>query len=95
MVGLRGPQLSVQGKRLRLPLTDLGVGILFILLASRLEVARFADVRLLALVAIVMFLLRPAATWLATFGRRYTVREKILIAWIAPRGIVAAALASL
>ncbi|WP_136248889.1 cation:proton antiporter [Halomonas borealis] len=70
---------------------------LFLLLAARLTVEQLALlswpawVFLLVLVAIA----RPLAVWLCTLGSSLGWREKALLAFISPRGIVAAAVASL
>lgn len=46
-----------------------------------------------ALLAVLIFLVRPAAVFLATLKADMDWRERALVAWIAPRGIVAAAMA--
>jgi len=46
-----------------------------------------------ALIAAIMFLVRPVAIMLATIGAGMELRERLLLSWIAPRGIVAAATA--
>jgi hypothetical protein len=48
-----------------------------------------------ALVLAIMFLARPAAIMLATTGAKMQFNERLLLSWIAPRGIVAAATAGL
>ena len=77
-------------------LTVMLIGMLFILLA--------ADVRLNAVmslgmggfytVLILMFVIRPLNIFFGTFNSNLKVKQKVLLAWIAPRGIVAAAVAS-
>ncbi|WP_280554298.1 hypothetical protein [Halomonas sp. 25-S5] len=42
-----------------------------------------------------MLVARPLTVWLCTAGSGLDWREKALLAWISPRGIVAAAVASL
>lgn len=78
-------------------LTDLLVATLFVLLAADV---RIADVRDLgwpgvALVATLILLVRPATVFVSTKGSSLTLQERLCLAWIAPRGIVAAAVASL
>ncbi len=78
-------------------LSVLLIGLLFVLLAADI---RFADVqslgwRGLAVVGALVLLVRPINVWFATVGSELSVRERLLLAWIAPRGIVAAAMASL
>ena len=73
------------------------ISTLFILLASRVEIA---DLRALGLEAIVflaalVLLVRPATVLLATLGTELKRPERLFLAWLAPRGIVAAAVSSL
>lgn len=46
-----------------------------------------------ALLLAILFLVRPAAVLISTIQAELTWRERLLVAWIAPRGIVAAATA--
>lgn len=46
-----------------------------------------------AFVLVMMVVVRPAIVWISTLGTQLTWREKLLIGWIAPRGIVAVAVA--
>lgn len=77
-------------------LSTLLISLLFIVLAARLEwpspALVFGGVVLL-LAAIVVA--RPLAVLTSTLGSSLSWRERALIAWIAPRGIVAAAVSSL
>jgi NhaP-type Na+/H+ or K+/H+ antiporter len=78
-------------------LTILLVGLLFILLAADV---RLADVQALgwpgiAVVTALVLWVRPLNVALATLGSDLTARERLFIAWVAPRGIVAAAVAAL
>ncbi len=73
------------------------LGSLFILLAARVE---FESLRQLGWPVIpflltLIFIARPAAVWLSTIGTTLSWRERALIAWMAPRGIVAAAISAL
>ncbi|MDY6822349.1 MAG: cation:proton antiporter [Thermodesulfobacteriota bacterium] len=77
-------------------LTVLLIGMLFVLLAADV---RLADIIALGwpaigVVAALMFLVRPAAVLVGTGFSGLNMREKAFIAWIGPRGIVAAAVAS-
>jgi len=77
-------------------LSILLIGLLFVLLAAGV---RIADVEKLgwggiAVVAALVFAVRPLTVAVSTAGSDLTWRERALIAWIAPRGIVAAAVAS-
>ena len=78
-------------------LTVLLVGMLFILLAA--DVA-LDDVRALGrngllLVAGLVLVIRPLGVWIATRRTKLTNRERVFVGAIAPRGIVAAAIASI
>ncbi len=78
-------------------LTILLVGLLFVLLAADI---RLADVRSLGwpgalVVAALVLVVRPLAVWASTVRTRLPMNERLFIAWVAPRGIVAAAIASL
>ncbi len=78
-------------------LTTLLVSSLFILLAARLQWPLPPDM-LMAGIGILLasqLLIRPATVALATAGSALTWRERALIAWVAPRGIVAAAVSAL
>jgi len=78
-------------------LTVMLVAMLFVLLA--------ADVRLtdvfnlgwagVGTIAVLMFVVRPIGVALCTAGSDLSVKEKAFIAWLGPRGIVAAAVASI
>lgn len=70
---------------------------LFILLAARLELDALAHIGLgtIAFVAFLMLVIRPVVVLLSTIGSDLSWQEKAFIAWLAPRGIVAAASASI
>lgn len=70
---------------------------LFILLAARLEFAQFEalGVGALILFIVIQFVIRPLKVFVSTIGSDLTWQEKILISWIGPRGIVAAAVTAL
>ncbi|MBN2202122.1 sodium:proton antiporter [bacterium] len=73
------------------------VGILFVLLTSRLSFSDLSIIRgrgWLFLAAIVI-VARPAAVLLSTLGSRLKLQRRLFIAGMAPRGIVAAAVLSI
>ncbi len=78
-------------------LTVLLISILFIVLAAELNLERLYNMAGVAIGAylIVQFIARPIAVWLSTINTNLTVKERILICWIGPRGIVAAAISAL
>ena len=47
------------------------------------------------LFTVVVFIIRPAAVLLSTYNSTLSLKEKIFISWVGPRGIVAAGIASL
>ncbi|MEX1223869.1 MAG: cation:proton antiporter, partial [Pirellulales bacterium] len=71
---------------------------LFIVLAARLQVEQVWELgnwRNLAFVAMLMLVVRPAAVFASSWSSDLTLQEKLFLCWLAPRGIVAAALASI
>ena len=69
---------------------------LFIILAARLEFYQFNQIgwQAINILIVIMLLARPLAVWVSSFKSDLTFNEKFLISWIGPRGIVAAAVAS-
>jgi NhaP-type Na+/H+ or K+/H+ antiporter len=78
-------------------LTSLFIGMLFVLLAADVRLAFVTAVgwRGVATVAALMFVVRPLDVLVSTWGSDLGWREKLFLSWIAPRGIVAASVASL
>ncbi|MCF7803382.1 MAG: cation:proton antiporter [Candidatus Marinimicrobia bacterium] len=78
-------------------LTTLMVSILFILLAAKLELQSIVDLgwRGVVLLAIVILVIRPINIFTSSVNSDLGLNEKLFLSWIAPRGIVAAAVASL
>ena len=77
-------------------LVQLLVGVLFVLIAASVSPAEVEAVlpEALALVAVMVLVVRPAAVALATWRSALPLRERAFVAWMAPRGIVAGASAS-
>ncbi|WP_232798252.1 cation:proton antiporter [Salinibacter altiplanensis] len=73
------------------------IGSLFVLLSARLELSalEYIDLRVLVFLGILVVLVRPLAVFLSSFGSNLDWEEKAFLSWLAPRGIVAAAVASL
>lgn len=69
---------------------------LFILLAARLDLDALIALGplVLILLLIIQFIARPLNVLLCTAGSSLSWRERALLAWIAPRGIVAAAVSA-
>ncbi|MCP4218220.1 MAG: PTS transporter subunit EIIA, partial [bacterium] len=78
-------------------LKDYMIGLLFVLLAANLSLAKFTTYGLTLVLAasFVIFLIRPTSIFTSTFRSSLKVNEKVFLSWIAPRGIVAASMASL
>lgn len=77
-------------------LSVLLVSSLFILLSARLKPEQFAtlDWRVLAFIAFLVLIVRPASVWMSTVRSKLTRRERWFLSFMAPRGIVAASVAS-
>jgi NhaP-type Na+/H+ or K+/H+ antiporter len=78
-------------------LTTVLVSSLFILLAARLQwpLPRGMLWAGIAVFLVAQFLVRPLTVALASVGSSLSWRERALIAWVAPRGIVAASVSAL
>lgn len=70
---------------------------LFILLAARVDFSQLKALGwpALGVLAIMQFVARPMKIFISTLGSSLKWNERALLAWIAPRGIVAAAIAAL
>lgn len=73
------------------------ISVLFIVLAARLEMEELSQLSAtaLAVLVIIQLVARPLSVLFSTLGSSLNWREKSLLAWIAPRGIVAAAISAL
>jgi CPA1 family monovalent cation:H+ antiporter len=73
------------------------ISALFIILAARIELTDFEQLGwgALGVLAIMQFVGRPAKVFIAALGSSLNWRERALIAWVGPRGIVAAAIAAI
>ena len=78
-------------------MTVLLIGMLFILLAADVQISQLTNLgwRGILLVSVIMFVIRPLSIFSGTWGSDLNLKQKTLLSWIAPRGIVAAAVASL
>jgi NhaP-type Na+/H+ or K+/H+ antiporter len=84
-------------RRFKGQLTILSVSVLFILLAADLSIASVFALGWgsLLTVAALMFVVRPISVALCTWNNGMNWRQKAFLAWVAPKGIVAASVASL
>ena len=84
-------------RRFQENLTVVLLSVLFIVIPSQLELSQLArlDWRVALFVLALLFVVRPVSVGLATVGAPMLREERLLLAWIAPRGIVAAASAGI
>lgn len=77
-------------------LVQLLIGVLFILIAASVspEEVRHVLGKSLVLVVVMVLIARPLVVILAMWRSEFSVRERVFVAWLAPRGIVAGATAS-
>ncbi len=74
------------------------ISAMFIILAARLDPAQLPYLisgPALGVLAVIMFVARPAKIFAAAWGSTLSWQEKAALSWIAPRGIVAAAISAL
>ena len=73
------------------------ISALFVILAARLPISdpAYSDPGSLLFLAVLILVVRPASVALSTIGTFLTWRERIFLGFMAPRGIVAAAIASI
>ncbi|MDF5718487.1 MAG: cation:proton antiporter [Rhizonema sp. NSF051] len=84
-------------RRFKGQLTILSVSVLFILLAADLSIASVFALGWGSLftVLVLMFVVRPINILFCTWNSDLNWRQKLFLSWVAPRGIVAASVASL
>ena len=77
-------------------LVGLLLGVLFVILSARVDPDAVLDLGAegLAFVALLVLVVRPISVAVCTLGTSLTGAERALIAWMMPRGIVAAATVS-
>ncbi len=77
-------------------LVSLLIGMLFVLISASVEPSQVSAVLAegLGLIAVMVFVIRPLVVALAAWRSPLSLRERAFVAWMAPRGIVAAATAS-
>ncbi len=78
-------------------LAQLAITVLFPLLAADVSWGELSPLGWGGVVCVfmLMVIIRPISIWIATMGRELALKEKVFLAWLAPRGIVTAAVASL
>ena len=72
------------------------IGVLFIILSARVSPHQIGEIGWvsLAFIGVLVLVGRPLAVGLATLGSALSMKERAFVAWMAPRGIVAAATSS-
>ncbi|HSR69403.1 MAG TPA: sodium:proton antiporter [Acidobacteriota bacterium] len=70
---------------------------LFILLSSRLKLETLAELGVSSVIflAVLILLVRPLSVFVSLWRTKLNWKEKLFLSWLAPRGIVAAAVASI
>jgi NhaP-type Na+/H+ or K+/H+ antiporter len=96
VVGNRKTLVTRELMEFKEQMTVMVIGMLFVLLAADV---RMADVQSLGMgslytVLALVFIVRPLNIFISTMNSDLSTKQKLLLAWIAPRGIVAAAVAS-
>ena len=78
-------------------LAQLAITVLFPLLAADVSWGELSPLGWGGVICVfmLMVIVRPISIWIATMGRELNLKEKVFLAWLAPRGIVTAAVASL
>jgi len=78
-------------------LAQLAITVLFPLLAADVSWGELSPLGWggIICVFVLMIIVRPISIWIATIGNELDFKEKVFLAWLAPRGIVTAAVASL
>lgn len=84
-------------QRFKENLTVVLLSVLFIVIPSQLEPdqLKLIDWRMVAFVLAILLLVRPLTIALATLGAPMCKQDKLLLGWIAPRGMVAVATAGI
>jgi NhaP-type Na+/H+ or K+/H+ antiporter len=97
VVGNSGGHVVAELREFKEQLATLFVSLLFVLLAADVRLAEVTRLGggAVALLLLLMFVVRPLNVLLGTWGTDLHRREKAFAAWLAPRGIVAAAVSSL
>lgn len=97
VVGNSGSKILSELREFKEKLTVLLIGLLFVLLAADVRVSEVVGLGWAGLgtVLALMFVVRPLNVLVGTMGSDLTLRERAFLSWLAPRGIVAAAVSSL
>ncbi len=97
VVGNTETPVDEQLKEFKEQLTVMLIGLLFVLLSAtvRMDAVLALGWPGLATIGLLMFVVRPLDVAVCTWGSELELRERAFLSWLAPRGIVAAAVSSL
>jgi NhaP-type Na+/H+ or K+/H+ antiporter len=97
VVGNSRTEVKHDLKEFKEQLTVMLIGMLFVLLAADVRVADVFSLGVpgILVVATLVFVVRPLDVLVCTIPASMTWRERAFLSWLAPRGIVAAAVATL
>lgn len=98
IVAIKKPRQLREIKAFKAEIVDLLIGMLFLLLVARLELQQFVDFFKQGggwVLFSVILIIRPISIAASSWGTPLNLREKALLSWVAPRGVVAASMASL
>ncbi len=99
VLGYSGPPQIDKLRIYKSQLVDTLIGLLFMLLAANLDISGYSRMYLSGIiitVLVVMFVIRPINIFSVMIGRStFTLGERLFLSWVAPRGIVAASMASI
>lgn len=97
VVGNSRSHVTSELREFKEQLTVMLIGLLFVLLAADVRIAEVLSLGVpgILVVLALMLVVRPAAVWTCTISSNLNWREKSFVSWLGPRGIVAAAVATL
>lgn len=98
IIGIKKPRQLREVKAFKAEIVELLIGLLFLLLVARLELQQFVTFFKNGggwVLLSVILLVRPISIAISSWGTSINLREKALLSWVAPRGVVAASMASL
>ena len=97
VIGYQQKQKIEHVKIYKAELIQLLIGLLFVLLTANLDLTTFYTfgIKGLLIVLLIMFFVRPLNIFISVTGSTLSLQEKLFLSWIAPRGVVAASMASL
>lgn len=97
VIGNTGLKIIEELRRFKEYITVFLVSAVFVLLTASLhpQSLELLNWRSAGFFAAVLFIVRPASIWISTIGAGLSWRERALLGWIAPRGVVAATVAGL